>query len=219
MKALIAAAVAFAAAGVASADYPTPDEAGFHHCALIYERDTRGPQDLAWYVADDRGWLFDAFLFLHQRAQSGAATMNGMTNRADWEAQLDTWFAPGRDLHALNEAIAAAKPAHGAVPPRQVILTIPYPHPQVTEFGDVDGDGVSESLATEEGRQRVARWYVAEAIRRFEEAELPNLELWGLYWMNEGASDADIAVARQFAGAVHGAGSRVLWNPWFMASN
>jgi hypothetical protein len=219
MRAPIVAAVALIATCTAGADYPTPDEAGFHHCALIYERDTRGPEDLAWYVANDRGWLFDAFLFLHQRAQSGAATMNGMTSQADWEGQLDTWFAPGRDLHALDDAIEAAKAAHGAVAPRQVILTIPYPHPKVTEFGDVDGDGISESLATDEGRQRVAQWYVAEAIRRFEEAELPNLQLWGLYWMNEGASDADVAVARQFSEAVHATGKRVLWIPWFMASN
>jgi len=140
----------------AGAEYPTPEEAGFHHCALIYGCEVRGPERLAWYVANNRGWLFDAFLFLHQRGQSGQSTMNGLTVKTDWQGQLDTWFTPGRDLQALDEAIEEAKPEHGAVAPRQVILSIPYPNPKVADFGDVDGDGVTEDLATAEGRGRAA---------------------------------------------------------------
>ena len=219
MRRLLLCAMVTMVVTTVGAEYPTPEEAGFHHCALIYERDVRGPEELARYVADDDGWLFDAFLFLHQRALSGQSTMNGTTDRADWECQLDAWFAPGRDLHALDAAIEAARPAHGPVAPRQVILSIPYPNPQVTDFGDVDGDGVSEDLGTEEGRTTVAQWYIAEAQRRFAGAGYRNLELWGLYWMNEGAADADIALARVFSDAVHAAGKRVLWIPWFMAPN
>ncbi|MGD9497572.1 MAG: DUF4855 domain-containing protein [Armatimonadota bacterium] len=217
MRALALCVTVVSAASLVHADYPTPQGAGFHHCALIYECDVRGPAELAWYVANDRGWLFDAFLFLHQRAQSGQSTMNGITDRADWEGQLDTWFAPGRDLQALDEAIERAKPHLGPVTPRQVIFSIPYPNPQVTDFGDVDGDGATEDLSTAEGRARVADWYISDAQRRFAAAGLRNLELWGLYWMNEAASDADIAAARQFSDAVHAAGKRMLWIPWFMA--
>ncbi|MFP3903727.1 MAG: DUF4855 domain-containing protein, partial [Armatimonadota bacterium] len=143
----------------------------------------------------------------------------GKTDRADWESQLDTWFAPGRDLHELDAAIEAARERHGPVAPRQVIFSIPYPNRHVTDFGDVDGDGVTESLATEESRNTVARWYIAEAERRFEAAGFRHLQLWGFYWMAENASDADIGVARQFADAAHAAGRRVLWIPWFMAPN
>lgn len=217
MRALLPCLIIVVTASLAGAEYPTPEAAGFHHCALIYECELRGPAELAWYVANDDGWLFDAFLFLHQRAVSGQATMNGTTDRADWEGQLDTWFAPGRDLHALDEAIEAATRQHGPVSPRQVMLSIPYPHREVTDFGDVDGDGVSEDLSTPQGRTRVAQWYIAEAQRRFAAAGFRHLELWGLYWMNEGASDADIAVVRQFSDAVHAAGARMLWIPWFMA--
>ena len=206
-------------AAAAHAEYPTPEQAGFHHCALIYDAPTRGPEQLALYVANDRGWLFDAFLFLHQMAQSGERTMSGQTTKSDWEAQLDRWFAPGRDLQALNEAIEQARRQHGDVAPREVMFSVPYLHPKVTDFGDVDGDGVSEDLSTPEGRARVAAWYMTEAQRRFEAADLPNLRLWGLYWMNEGASDADVAMVRQVADAVHAAGKRMLWIPWFKAPN
>jgi len=218
MRPLLLGMVVMIAASAAGAEYPTPEEAGFHHCALIYECDVRGPGELAWYAANERGWLFDAFLFLHQRAVSGRATMNGTTDRADWEGQLDTWFAPGRDLQALDQAIEAAQQQHRPVAPRQVMLSIPYPHQQVSDFGDVDGDGISEDLSTAESRTKVAQWYIAEAQRRFASAGFRHLELWGLYWMNEGASDADIAVVRQFSDAVHAAGKRMLWIPWFMAS-
>ncbi|MFO7945559.1 MAG: DUF4855 domain-containing protein [Armatimonadota bacterium] len=205
--------------GAARAEYPTPEEAGFHHCALIYNSDERGPDEMALYVANGEGWLFDAFLFLHQRTHTGRSTMNGKTDRADWEGQLDTWFAPERDLHALDAAIEAAQQQHGPVAPRQVIFSIPYPNRQVTDFGDVDGDGVTESLAVEEGRSAVARWYIAEAERRFEAAGFRHLQLWGFYWMAENASTADIEVARQFSDTAHAAGKRMLWIPWFMAPN
>lgn len=207
------------AAGLARAEYPTPQQAGFHHCALIYESKVRGPEQFGYYVANDQGWLFDAFLFLHQRTPTGKGTMGGETQRADWESSLDTWFAPGRDLHALDEALELAQQKHGPAPRRQVVLTIPYPHPKVTDFGDVDGDGATESLATPEGRAKVAAWYVGEVSRRFTVAGFRHLDFWGLYWMNEGASDGDLAVARQFSDAVHAAGKRTLWIPWYVAPN
>lgn len=206
-------------AGSVRAEYPTPEMAGFHHCALIYDCNARGLEALALYVANDQGWLFDAFLFLHQRTKSGRRTMNGRTTGADWEGQLDTWFTPGRDLHALDAAIETAKQRHGPVASRQVIFSVPYPNRYVTDFGDVDGDGSTESLATQAGRAKAAKWYVAEAERRFAEAGFRNIELWGFYWMAENASNDDIAVARQYSDVVHAAGKRMLWIPWFKAAN
>ena len=219
MRTLLPCMIVLMAAIYACADYPTPEQAGFHHCVLIYERNVRGVEQLAHYVSNDDGWLFDSFLFLHQRTSTGKSTMGGETQKADWESQFEAWFAPGRDLHALDEAIEQAKQKHGPVAKRQVMLSIPYPNRKVGDFGDVDGDGVTEDLGSIEGRDTVAKWYIDEAARRFAEGGFRNLELWGLYWMNEGASDADIAVARQFSDAVHAAGNRMLWIPWFLAPN
>lgn len=217
MRSLLSCIVVVLATGTAMADYPTPQEAGFHHCALIYECKVRGPEQLAYYVANDKGYLFDAFLFLHQLTRTGKSTFSGMMQMADWESDLDTWFEQGRDLHALDEALEKAKQKHGPAPRRQVILSIPYPNPKVKDFGDVDGDGVSEELSSADGRAKVAKWYMEQTARRFAQAGFRNLELWGLYWMNEGASEADIAIVRQFSDAVHAAGKRLLWIPWYLA--
>ncbi|MEN6302431.1 MAG: DUF4855 domain-containing protein [Armatimonadia bacterium] len=216
MRLLLLCMVVVSAVEVAGAEYPTPQQAGFHHCVLIYECKVRGPEQFAYYVANDKGYLFDAFLFLHQLTKSGKSTFYGDMQKADWESELETWFEPGRDLHALDEALEQAKQKHGRAPRRQVMLSIPYPNAKVKDFGDVDGDGIGENLATSEGRAKVAKWYMEAAAGRFAQAGFRNLEFWGLYWMNEGASDADIAVIRQFSDAVHTAGKRMLWIPWYL---
>src|SRR5437763_3182394 len=91
----------------AAAEYPSPREAGFHHCALIYDKAVRGVKELMPFVARQEGgkakeWLFDADLFLHYSAPRGMDTLTGATIRSDWQHQLDRWFAAGRDLAALD---------------------------------------------------------------------------------------------------------------------
>ncbi|NMC82979.1 MAG: DUF4855 domain-containing protein, partial [Armatimonadetes bacterium] len=86
------------ACGIAKAQYPTPAQAGFSKCALIYDRANRGQDDLAPYVARQGGkvkseWLFDAFLFLIQRSDRNIRTEYGETRKPDWEYQLNRWYA------------------------------------------------------------------------------------------------------------------------------
>ena len=209
----------------AAEGYPSPEQAGFHHCALIYDRPARGVRELTPYVirteADGETrpgeWLFDSFLFLVYSLPGGLRTEIGATRQADWQYCLDRWFAPDRDLGALDEAIARAAKGGPAPPPRQVILMIPYMNRTVREFGDVDGDGQTEDLATPEGRDRVIAWYREQAVRRFAAAGYRHLRLWGFYWMGEGVRDADIPVVRAVADMLHAEGHRFLWIPWFSA--
>ncbi|MBT4815185.1 MAG: DUF4855 domain-containing protein [Lentisphaerae bacterium] len=208
----------------ARADYPPPEDAGFHHCVLIYDRDQRAASDLAPYVAkrvDDapRSWLFDSFLFCMLRTPSGRSTTTGQTRREDWLYHLDRWFTPGRDLAALNAAIADAVPILG-VPreKRRVMLSIPHPDRRVTDFGDVDGDGRTEDLSTDVGLRTVLTWYIAEAQRRFAAARPAHLELWGFYWMHESIPPGDEELTRTAASVVHTAGAKLLWIPWFKAA-
>ncbi|MCC6728322.1 MAG: DUF4855 domain-containing protein [Chthonomonadales bacterium] len=204
------------------ADYPSPATAGFHHCALIYDRATRTADDLGPYVARTgaprAGWLFDAFLFLIQTTPDGARTEYGATRRSGWQYHLDRWFAPGRDLHALDDAIERAAARLGAPPsPRSVMLSIPYPSPEVRDFDDIDGDGRGEDLATGPGRRAVLHWYLDEARRRFREARFRHLRLWGFYWMREDIGPGDAAAVRQAADEAHAGGQRLLWIPWYRA--
>jgi hypothetical protein len=200
------------------ADYPTPQAAGFHHCALIYESSTRGPAELTPYVADGRGWLFDSFLFLRYATSKGVSCSDGETRLADWQEQLDTWFAPGRDLAALDAAIDQAAEWLGSAPlPRTVMFSVSYPNLGVKDFGDVDGDGISEDLSAPQGQEEVARWYVSEIQRRFAAAHYRHLRLWGLYWMREDVPEEDADVVTRFARAVHDAGLCFSWIPWYHA--
>lgn len=205
------------------ADLPTPARVGFHHCALLYDRAARTAEDLLPYVAHvengrPRAWLFDAFLFLHFHAKSGVRTDDGKTTRDDWLHQLDTWFAPGRDLRALDEAIGRAARSLGTpARPRRVLLTIPYPNPTVRAFGTLP-DGASPDLGTLDGVRTVVQWYVEEGRRRFREAGFRYLELWGFYWMREEMPLSDEPRVAAAAEVVHGAGLRLAWIPWWRAA-
>ncbi len=208
----------------ARADYLTPQKAGFHHCALIYytqQRDAKAFLPYAVRMRDGRpssDWMFDAFLFLTYSLPDGTDTEAGLTTKSHWSWLLDTWFTAGRDLSALDQAISQASDAVGSPPSkRKVILTIPWPNPAVKEFGDVDNDGISENLALVSDREKVMRWYVDEATRRFRQANYRHLELWGFYWMRERIDSNPESV---FAAAriVHNAKFRFLWIPWYKSA-
>lgn len=208
---------------LAQPTYPTPAEAGFHHCALIYGRETRDADDLALYATyqvdgQPRAWLFDSYLFLIFTTPSGRRTENGPTDMADWQYHLDTWFAPGRDLHALDEAIERASAVLGPPPAkRQIMLAIPWPDPAVTDFGDVDGDGRSEDLSQSADVDRVFDWYLTQMTQRFAAAGFRHLELWGGYWMNEGVRPIDQRNCRAAGEWLHANDLRFLWIPWYRA--
>ena len=226
---VIVAGVLLATSAVAAAEpggYLTPEQAGFHHCALIYDSPVRGVHELTPYVVrtlpggevQPDAWLFDAYLFLIFTTPGGLRTDGGATRMADWQYCLDRWFAKGRDLAALDEAIdVAARVSGKAPPPRNVMLTIPYLNRDVHAFGAVGKDGRTADLATAEGRQAVIVWYRDEAIRRFNAAQYRHLRLWGFYWMAEGVAEKDVPVVRAVADAVHAGGLRFLWIPWFCA--
>jgi len=204
--------------------YLTPQAAGFSQCALIYDRPQRSADDLLLYAAravggEPRGWGFDAFLFLVQASHRGRRTEAGETQREDWQYHLDRWFAPGRDLAALDEALARAAATLGEPPaPRAVILSIPYPHPAVRDFGDVDGDGRTEDLSSAEGRATALHWYLTEARRRFGAAGYRRLRLWGFYWMREDVPATEEHLPQEAARLVREGGERFLWIPWFRAA-
>lgn len=198
----------------ARADYPTVAGAGFHHCALIYDRPTRTPDDFGPYVAYDKSpaWLFDAFLFLIQSSGRGRGTEYGETEKVDWDYQLNQWFAAGRDLKALDDAIESASLRLGPPPAkRRVMFAIPYVNPAVKDFGAIGNETVN--LSTAAGRDAAVRWYVSDAVQRFNAANYRHLELWGFYWMREDILGSDVDIARAASRIVHSAGYRLLWIP------
>lgn len=215
----------FFAALAATAGWPTVESAGFRNCALIYELDTRNAGDFKpmlayniWKTGDyENRWLFDSFLFLTQNV-GGVRTEIGNTTMRHWVAMMDQWFAAGRDVPALNQALQELKAELGTAPPHpvQVMFCIPWMSPEVKDFGDVDGDGVSEDLSKPEDARKVLVWYLAEIRRRL--SAYPDLRLWGLYWMREdiGHDKPNISAA---AAMLHRDNLKLLWIPYFRAAN
>ena len=199
--------------------YPDPGKTGFHNCALIYERDSRTMEDLRFYVAEPRRgnapvrWGFDAFLFL-TLYHNGQETSYMKSGKALWEMWLDRYFAPGRDIDALDRAIESV----GEMPQskRKVIITLPWMNSEVTDFGDVDGDGISENLSREEDRAKVAAWYIDLARKKFAAGNYRHLEFWGFYWMREDLV-RDRKNAKQITAIVHQNNFKIMWIPYYHA--
>ncbi|MDD4816549.1 MAG: DUF4855 domain-containing protein [Victivallaceae bacterium] len=201
--------------------YPSLTDAGFHHCTLIYEQPPRNSDSFRHYVAkivDGRPepqWVFDAFLFLTHNVR-GMNTEIGEITMDDFQAILEQYFAPGRNLDALDSAIEKITGELGALPPskRKIIIVIPWLNPAVTNFGTLNGKPVS--LATQRGRDTAVEWYVKQVKERFAN-RYKHLELWGFYWMRENISGTPSAV-RAAADIIHRHDLKLLWIPYYLAS-
>ncbi|GAB3741470.1 DUF4855 domain-containing protein [Microlunatus parietis] len=214
--------------------------AGIRDLALIYngqydnDRGNWTADELRPYLArvdrDGRpvGRLFDGVLMLGLLTPSGVDLGSGWARQPDWEWYRDKTFAPGGDLDQLDRAagqVNAALP--GPDRKTKVVLAIPNPGGTLTDFGDVDGDGITENLnADAVGREqalanqeKVVRWWTAGLIERWRAAGYEQLDLVGLYWLPE---QIDVGPdgpeqARRVAEVIHDHRLTAFWIPHFLA--
>ncbi len=203
----------------ASADFLTPAEAGFRHCALIYLCGAARPAGYfkPLLVKFENGGPtaqpgFDAYLFLSYTFASGGKAEIDKSVKSDWDAIFNGFFA-GDDSYVPALARAARELKLGWKP--KVMVSLSWLHPGVSDFGDVDGDGRSENLGDASGRRAVLAWFIDRVER--EMSRYPELELWGFYMMREGMRPDDLAEAREYSGIVHDRGLRILWIPYYNA--
>jgi hypothetical protein len=161
-------------------------------------------------------WMFDSYLFL---ALSGASTQNrydvGPCYKDDWVSYLDSIFYPARQLHKLDEVVDSVKTTLNQ-PGYKVKMSVMIPKPvsSVTNFGDVDGDGISENLSTVANRVKVCQWYINDFYSRWTAANFQNIELTSLYWLDEYLG-SETTVVKQVATAVHNKGLKFEWIPYY----
>lgn len=156
-------------------------------------------------------WFYDTFIFNETNWYSAA---DGETRvlvnagggqlpgtKADWIAYLDHIFAPTHDIATLDELIGDYKTGSNRAPklgePRmrhKVIIGMPYPCKdgrgtprncvwKKFDFGEIDG--VDMDFTRVSHRIMASKWFVDEALRRFEEAGYTNLDLAGFYCPEE----------------------------------
>ncbi|MFD0716663.1 DUF4855 domain-containing protein [Paenibacillus sp. GCM10027626] len=172
-------------------------------------------------------WFFDGVLTLGLSAPGGQG-FNGGATKAEWSWYLDKTFNADGDMHQLNEATKEVGAKLGQPDHRlKVVIMIPDPGEYITNFGDVDGDGISENFnASEVGeetaaanRKKAVDWWIQQVLQRWEGQNYSHLELAGLYWLEEqistSASGPD--TVRAVNDLIHEQGLKSFWIPHSMA--
>jgi uncharacterized protein DUF4855 len=202
--------------------------AGLSDIVLIYQGGTDRlpwtPEQFAPYVSartsDGREhWLFDGFLFIEFRDNRGhmySAGLNAKPARQeDWLWLIERNFAPGTGVPALDQAVnSAARRLGEPARPRQVILTIPEPLPDLTDWGSLNGRPVD--FRQSEDRIAACRWHIETALAQWDALHPVHLKLAGFYWVAE-SSALDATILPQVAEIVHAHGLRFFWIPYWLA--
>ncbi len=133
-------------------------------------------------------WMWDTVLFV-----AGGSELDGYPDQRSWDDLLDRLFEPDNDVAALDQAAATAKQSLNDQ--RHIVrVVLPIPNPVTTTagpWGSIDGDvldlnptRVGEKTSAD-NRLRVVRWFVDEALRRYNAENNRHIELAGFYWMRE----------------------------------
>lgn len=206
----------------------SPAAAGAKRIALIYNgkghRNWRSGDFtplLSYTNRDGRplGPMFDSFLLLALKLETGHAICPGFGPPADREALLtymdQRLFGGRNDLRTLDDdAEQVKKSLHAPGMRWKVFLTIPYPDPRMHTFGPVSPGGKSLDLAGETDRLQMVRWYMREATRRWDAAGYRNLDLVGWYWIHEASKGPDLTLLPRVGDMVRSKGGRFLWIPY-----
>ena len=140
----------------------------------------------------------------------------------------------GRDGFAgiLEETIEGLIPALGKPDhKRNVVVTIPYPHPTHTHFGRLKADGpnlnfrvlMQNTLSASEQRLAACCWFVDEAIALFRKGRFRHVNLLGFYWpfetMHYGWDVDDHWVVKELYKYIQSRESALFWIPFYSTRN
>ncbi|MGZ9585476.1 DUF4855 domain-containing protein [Paenibacillus marinisediminis] len=226
--------------------YLKPGQAtgGIHDLVLIpnsYYPDNMGDwtkEELIPYISyvDSNGepqdWFYDGLLFCPNYAPSYRKfATDPPANKSDWQWYADKTFAAGGDLQNLNEAVKEVgaklgQPNHKV----NVVLTIPYPVESQTDFGDVDGDGISENFNSEaigvdaayNNKLKTIQWHVDDLMKKWNDSNFSHLNLSGLYWLNENVEPStprEKDLIRATSDIVHQLNLKFFWIPYFQSNS
>lgn len=164
-------------------------------------------------------WLFPAFLYLEFSIRDRDITFapgyaKNAATKVEWQWLIERYFAKGEGLDALDKAIQNAKGKLGEPPFRhKVILGLPSPIKDQTDWGST-----SRRLRFNKAQDRLEAmsWFIDILVARFNAAGYRNIDLDGLYWVDEDM----IAGAELFpslSNMVHQRGLKFYWIPYFTA--
>jgi hypothetical protein len=135
------------------------------------------------------GTMFNSFLFLPYGSE--------LNSVAGWQAYLSSLFAPNEQLAALNQTVATQSPTliklGDHVHKVNVVISIPYPKPSITNFGYVSYFGRSLDFNSQQAgiypaysdRLDAITWFMKTFMQRWKAANYAYLNLSGFYWDDE----------------------------------
>jgi len=209
---------------------------GYYGGRTTYEGRELGTYDkntLLPYVAHYNGsnamddTFFDSFLFLgintpDYRDFGDTSDPAKWTYKTDWEWYMNRLFTVNQQLDALNQATGQAASTLGRTNYKsKVYIMLPYPNSEITNFGDVDNDGISENLnSTPSNLTKVTKWYIDTVLNRWNQANYSNLELKGFYWFHEDidtGNPGEVNAINNSGNYLHTLGLKLAWIPYFGA--
>lgn len=208
----------------------SPASAGISDLVLIYQGGTHRlpwtPEQLSPYVShrdpksEHEAWLFDGFLFIEFMDGRGRQYADGYKKlpgrKEDWLWLLERNFEKGRALDALETSVATTTTRIGKPPhPRKIVLTLPEPIRGQTDWGSLDGRALD--FSRDDDRTAACAWYIATAMKRWEDWSPQHLELAGFYWVAETAGSARALLPR-IRTVIHAHGGKFFWIPYWNAS-
>lgn len=165
--------------------------------------------------------MFDSFLFLVSGAfPSGLGTTIDHT-MSDIEWVNNDLFADGKNIQALDEAAGKVKEALDLGDDFKYGFTVSIYKPNAArkQYGDINGDGVSDDLTSEANRVLEIEWQMKQFEARLAQCDLKNIEFIGYYWFNEGVypEGNEASLVQKTSQLSHRRGFDFFWIPWFCA--
>lgn len=165
-------------------------------------------------------FLYDGFLIFDIRGTENQPLENNpeAVTKEQWTRLLNRYFQPDWAIDAIDDALADLK-KQCIVPKtkRKIYIGIPAPYEHKNIFGEIDGKTMTMETVT--NRVKATKWYVDEALSRWNSMKYKNVELAGFYWVEEHAREQGDEIIPQMAAYVHQKGYPLIWIPYFGRQN
>jgi len=211
-----------------------PGTADVRHLCLIYHGQERRvdwtAENLLPYVAyvDEQGkptgWLFDSFLFIEFATDANKSLYHyapkaAQADGTDWKWLADAWFREDTGLIGLEQCVeSVGNMLHEPGRKVNVVIALPVPLHQVTEFNNLPGAATPLDFSQTEHRKQALEWYVSNVSDRFAAADYHHLNLLGFYWTGESIVSEQHETVRWTADFLHDRQLQFYWIPYFTAA-
>lgn len=166
--------------------------------------------------------LFDSFLFLLSGKFPSGLSGWSESKASDWKWTITDLFTEGENILALEEAAGQVKEALGLDDNYKYgfTVTLYYPNPKLTDFGDFDGDGKNDLLSDDATRLRALEWYMEIFEEKLAEYDFKNIEFRGYYWYDEAVYPEENKpyIVTETSKIVHNRGYDFFWIPYYTAT-